>query len=152
MVFPHTSVSHMSASFLSSFFPAISKISEDQVAEIENEKERMKKRRGKKRKEEGEKSLKRISSECKQWVFSVLIGKVPPGCHLSSHGRAQGPLPFFLCLQPVRLKAPYGNGSCCSDSRFGPRPLFSKPHWRPGKNFFLQVPAMVPTYKANTRC
>lgn len=68
----------MSASFLSPFFLAISKISEDQVAEIENEKETMKDRRGKKKKEEGgRKSLKRISPECRRWVFSVLIGKVP---------------------------------------------------------------------------
>lgn len=51
MVSPHTSVSLMSASFLSPFFPVISKISGDQVAEIENEKERMKERRSKWRKE-----------------------------------------------------------------------------------------------------
>lgn len=41
--------------------------------------------------------------------------------------------PFSLFLQPIRLKAPYGNDSCCSDCRFGPWLLFSKPHQRPGK-------------------
>ena len=59
MVFPHTSFSPVYASVLSPFFPAISKMSEDQGAEIENEKERMKERRGKKRKEEGEKKLEK---------------------------------------------------------------------------------------------
>lgn len=53
MNFYHASISFMSSSFLSPFFPAISKISEDQVAKIENEKEGMKERRNKRRKKIG---------------------------------------------------------------------------------------------------
>lgn len=153
MNFYHASISFMSSSFLSPFFPAISKISEDQVAKIENEKEGMKERRNKRRKKIGggpEKDFSRMQK--KTGIFSAYwecphqVVTAAPMAVLRKHS------PFSFCLHPFRLKAPYGNYSHCSDYRFGPQPLLSKPHRRPGKNFFLRLPAMVYTYKANTRC
>lgn len=73
MVSPHTSISLMSAPFLSPFFPAISKISGDQAAEIENEKDRMKERRSKRRKEgSGGKLEKTFSRMQIMGIFSAL--------------------------------------------------------------------------------
>lgn len=77
MVFPHTSISLMLASFLSPFFLVISKISEDQVAEIENEKERMKERRSKKGKEEGGKKLEKDFSRMQMTVIFGACWKGP---------------------------------------------------------------------------
>lgn len=60
--------------FLPPFFPAISKISGDQVAEIENEKDRMKERRSKRRKEAaggGKKLEKAFSSMQIVGIFSA---------------------------------------------------------------------------------
>lgn len=132
----------MSASFLSPFFPAILKISGDQVAEIENEKDRMKERRNKRRKEGRGAKLEKTFSRMQimgifsaHWKGPIRLSSQPPWlCSGSS-------FPFSLCLQPVRLKAPYGNDSRCSGHRFGTWPHFSEPLQRPAKSFFLWVPA-----------
>lgn len=109
--------------------------------------------RGGKKKEKKKKLEKDFSGmQKKTGIFSVFwegphqVVTAAPMAVLRKHS------PFSLCLQPLRLKVPYGNYSHCSDCRFGPQPLLSKPHRRPGKNFFLWVPATVYTYKANTRC
>lgn len=131
----------MSASYFSPFFPAISKISEDQVAEIENEKDRMKERRSKRRKEAGGgKAWKDFLQNADHGYFQCSLER--------SHQVIISPMavlwelfPFSLCSQPVRPKAPYGNDSHCSGHRFGPWPHFPEPLQRPAKSFFLWVPA-----------
>lgn len=102
MASPHTSISLMSASFLSPFFPAISKISGDQAAEIENEKDRMKERRRKRRKEGSGGKLENTFSRMQiMGIFSALW-KGPIRLSSQPHGCALGALsfsPWFAACQ-----------------------------------------------------
>lgn len=121
------------------FSQPFQKISGDQVAEIQNEKDRMKDRRSKRRKEGRAQKLEKTF--CRMQPMGIFSAHWKGPIRLSSQPRLCSGSSFLFPLFAVRLKAPYGNDSRGSGHSFGPRPHFPEPLQRPAESFFLWVPA-----------
>lgn len=96
--------------------------------------------------------MKRLSPECRSWVFSVLIGKVPSGCHLSPHGCALGALflfPFVCSPSGSKHHMEMTHVALATDLGHDHTSLSLFRDLQKASSCECQ---QVPTYKANSRC
>lgn len=141
----------MSASFLSPFFLVISKISGDQVAEIENEKDRMKER-SKRRKEGRGAKLEKIFSRMQtmgifsaHWKGPIRLSSQPPWLCSGSSFLS----PFVCSLSGSKHHMEMTHVALATDLGHDHTSLSLFRDLQKASSCECQ---QVPTYKANSRC